>query len=181
VVSLVRRAHVEGMNAQQTLSIGGMTCAACVSRVEKVLLRVPGVEQAQVNLITGKASVTAGAGVAFASLVAAVERAGYSAAAVSAAPLEGAPLWPVLVSAAFTAPIVVPMLLGPLGVPMLPGWAQAGLAAPVQLWLGWRFVDAGWKSVRAGSASMDVLVAIGTWAAFLLSPHFSQDIGASGL
>eukprot|EP01037_Dinobryon_pediforme_P013515 gene13515-13634_t len=157
------------MSAHQTLSIGGMTCAACVSRVEKVLMRVPGVEQAQVNLVTGKASVTAGAGVGFAALVAAVERAGYSATPESDAAQKTEPLWPVLVAAAFTAPIVLPMLLQPMGVPMLPGWVQAVLAAPVQIWLGWHFVTAGWKSVRAGSASMDVLVAIGTWAAFLLS------------
>ena len=157
------------MSAQQTVSIGGMTCAACVSRVEKVLRRVPGVENAQVNLITGKASVTASEGVTFAALVAAVERAGYQATQVSDEATEGAALWPVLVAAAFTVPIVIPMMLQPLGMPMLPGWAQAALATPVQVWLGARFVVAGWKSVREGAASMDVLVALGTWAAFLLS------------
>ncbi len=157
------------MSAELSLAIGGMTCAACVSRVEKVLSRVPGVSGAQVNLVTGKATVRSDAPVPFATLVAAVERAGYEASALTAAPPPAAPLWPVLVAAALTAPIVGPMLLMPFGVPMLPGWAQALFAAPVQIWLGARFVVSGWKSVRGGSASMDVLVALGTWAAFLLS------------
>ena len=62
------------------------------------------------------------------------------------------------------------MLLQPFGVhAMLPGWLQLALATPVQFGLGWRFYRAGWKAVRAGSGNMDLLVALGTSAAYGLS------------
>jgi Cu+-exporting ATPase len=67
-------------------------------------------------------------------------------------------------------PLIVPMLLHPFGSHwMLPGWMQCALATPVQFWLGWRFYRAGWKALLAGTGNMDLLVAIGTSAAFGLS------------
>mgnify|MGYP001065879190 CR=1 FL=1 len=157
------------------LGIEGMTCAACVTRVEKVLSRVPGVEQAQVNLATNRARVTVAPGVAVAALTAAVARAGYGAAPVRAdappPPPEGVP-WHLVAAALLTLPLVAPMLLSPFGwghAAMLPGWAQLLLALPVQVWIGGRFYVASWKAVRGGSFTMDVLVALGTSAAFLLS------------
>ncbi len=155
------------MNATTDLAIEGMTCAACVTRVEKVLARVPGVSTAEVNLATSRARVVAGPGVTFTVLAAAVVKAGYGAAPVSAAAKPEALPWALLVALVLTAPLLVPMIWG--HAYMLPGWVQFALALPVQVWIGARFYVSGWKSVRLGSASMDVLVALGTTAAFALS------------
>ena len=171
-----------------TLAIEGMTCASCVSRVEKALLRAPGVVRAEVNLATESASVTLATRqideVALAGLVAAVERAGYTArprdagagAQVGAAGVAGtvsgrrAEWWPVAVAAALSAPLVLPMIGLLFGQHwMLPGWVQLALATPVQFWLGARFYRAGWKALKAGSGNMDLLVALGTSAGYGLS------------
>ena len=168
-----------------TLAIEGMTCASCVSRVEKALLRVPGVVRAEVNLATEAATVTvATRHVDEAALVAAVERAGYvarpqhvetGAGAASMAP-RAAGGWalgsaaPVLWAAVLSTPLVLPMIGLLLGQHwMLPGWVQLALATPVQFWLGARFYRAGWKALKAGSGNMDLLVALGTSAAYGLS------------
>ena len=163
-----------------TLAIDGMTCASCVSRVEKALLRVPGVVRAEVNLATETATITAATRhIDEATLVAAVERAGYvarrlqgeaGAAEVSVASRRAAEWWPVAVAAALSVPLVLPMiglLFGQHG--MLPGWMQLALATPVQFWLGARFYRAGWKALKAGSGNMDLLVALGTSAGYGLS------------
>ncbi len=156
------------------LAIEGMTCAACVTRVEKVLSRVPGVAAAEVNLATNRARVAVGPGVTFEALAAAVTRAGYGAAPVSAPVRPEGPPWALLVSAVLTVPLVLPMLFGHGW--MLPGWVQLLITLPVQVGIGARFYVSGWKSLRAGSASMDVLVALGTSAAFLLS---AVEVGAA--
>ena len=159
------------------LRIEGMTCASCVGRVEKALRAVPGVTEASVNLATEKATVHGGDP---ARLVAAVREAGYEAApAGQAAPAAGSAggqggrlpgWWPVAASALFSLPLLLPMLAQPFGRDwMLPGWLQLLLATPVQFWLGARFYRAGWKALRAGSGNMDLLVSIGTSAAYGLS------------
>ena len=161
-----------------TLRIGGMTCASCVARVEKALQAVPGVERASVNLATEKASVHGAA--APGALREAVKAAGYDAAEVeegapALAPVEtgkgGLPSWwPVAAAALLSAPLVAPMFGQLVGIDwMLPGWLQLLLATPVQFWLGARFYRAGWKALRAFSGNMDLLVAIGTSAAYGLS------------
>ena len=165
-----------------TLAIDGMTCASCMSRVEKALQRVPGVVRAEVNLATESASVTLAArqidDAALAGLVAAVERAGYTARPGHAGPDAGARAasgrpaeWlPVAVAAALSAPLVLPMVGLLFGQHwMLPGWLQLALATPVQFWLGARFYRAGWKALKAGSGNMDLLVALGTSAGYGLS------------
>ncbi len=152
------------------LAITGMTCAACVSRVEKVLARVPGVTAASVNLATERARVTADAPDA-ALLIRAVEKAGYGARVIDeAAPLPPPPdhgaLIRLLIAAGLSAPLLIGMAIPAL---MLPGWAQFALATPVQFVLGWRFYVAGWHAARARSGNMDLLVALGTSAAWALS------------
>ena len=88
--------------AEIDLGIEGMTCAACVTRVEKVLKRVPGVAAAEVNLATNSARVHADAGVKLEALTEAVSRAGYTAVPVAQARhAKPDPLWPVLVAAFF--------------------------------------------------------------------------------
>lgn len=159
------------------LQVTGMTCASCVARVEKALLKVPGVSAAMVNLATEKATVRAVSSVPVAALKAAIEKAGYEAAEVvaerpAAAGRGGPAWWPVAVSTALTLPLITPMLLQLFGIDwMVNGWVQLALATPVQFWLGWRFYRAGWKAVRAGSGNMDLLVALGTSAAWGLSVY----------
>jgi Cu+-exporting ATPase len=162
------------------LDIEGMSCASCVARVEKVLKRVPGVLDASVNLATERATVTASDEVAVAQLTAAIDRAGYHAAlhvppapdATHATPARRAwpTWWPVALAALLSTPLVLPMLAMPLGVDLtLPPMWQWLLATPVQFWLGWRFYRAGWGAARALSGNMDLLVALGTSAAYGLS------------
>lgn len=161
-----------------SLSISGMTCASCVARVEKALKKVPGVTDAAVNLATEEAQITA-VGVPLEKLLAAVEKAGYEASPVSdrAGQAESAKAglptwWPVAVSALLSLPLIAPMLVMPFGTNWaLPGWLQLALATPVQFWLGARFYKAGWKALLAGSGNMDLLVALGTSAAYALSVY----------
>ncbi len=170
----VHRAGYEVRQQSLTFKIEGMTCASCVSRVEKALGKVPGVLRATVNLATEQASVQALANVAVATLQAAVAKAGYAAIEpAEAAQTKARRLpewWPVALSAVLTLPLVAPMLLQLIGLPwMLGGWTQLLLATPVQFGLGARFYRAGWKAVRAGTGNMDLLVALGTSAAYGLS------------
>ncbi|MFN3750708.1 MAG: heavy metal translocating P-type ATPase [Thiobacillus sp.] len=161
------------------LDISGMTCASCSARVEKALARVPGVFEASVNLATEQATVKLARGTSAAALIAAVERAGYGASlpaasdAAKATPARALPdWWPVALAIALSLPLVVPMAARAFGVHwMLPGWLQWALATPVQFWLGARFYRAGWKALLAGSGNMDLLVAVGTSAAYGLSVY----------
>ncbi len=150
-----------------------MTCASCATRVEKALKRVPGVATAEVNLATETATVSMAEGAAPQSLVDAVRGAGYEARLSPAAPpAKDRSWWPVAFATALTLPLIVPMLAGFVDVDwMLPGWLQLLLATPVQFWLGARFYRAGWKAVMARAGNMDLLVALGTSAAYGLSVY----------
>ena len=164
---------------ERQLAIDGMTCASCVARVERALRKVPGVQEAAVNLATEQAVVRLGGGASDhptdEQLCEAIRRAGYEARVVApeadAAPRPTHdPGWRVALAGLLSAPLVLPMLLGPLGVhAMPPPWLQVVLASPVQFWLGARFYRAGWAALRAGSGNMDLLVALGTSAAYVLS------------
>jgi len=156
------------------LRVDGMTCASCVARVEKALAKVPGVARAEVNLATETARVGLAAKVDMADLVAAVAKAGYearpAAAPAKATASRWPAWWPVAVAAALSLPMVLPMLLMPFGVHWMPGgWVQLALATPVQFWLGARFYRAAWKALKARAGNMDLLVALGTSAAYGLS------------
>ncbi len=160
-----------------TLAIGGMTCASCVARLEKALAAAPGVLSASVNLATEEARLEIVRGTSLAGLVAAVEKTGFKAALPAATGSVAAPApdkhhegWHVLFAFALALPLALPMLAVFFGVhAMLPGWLQFVLATPVQFWLGARFYRAGWKALAAGSGNMDLLVAVGTSAAYGLS------------
>ncbi|KQQ33270.1 copper-transporting ATPase [Duganella sp. Leaf126] len=180
------------------LGIEGMTCASCVGRVEKALRKVPGVHAASVNLATDSARVKV-SGVEAATLIAALDAAGYRAAVAhddsaansvaalaAAGPAPAGDGWKVVLAAVLSLPLLLPMLLPMLLPPTashwaLPGMLQWALATPVQFLLGWRFYRAGWKAVRAGAGNMDLLVALGTSAAYGLSVYlllFSRDATA---
>ena len=161
-----------------TLDVGvdGMTCASCVMRVERAIQKVPGVHSASVNLATESARVRMQPSVEGAALVRrAVREAGYGvreqALAGEVAPASAwAGFGPVAWGLVLSLPLVLPMLAAPLGVHgMLPAWLQFALATPVQFVLGAHFYRGGWHALKAGTGNMDLLVAVGTSAAWGLS------------
>src|SRR5471030_2837990 len=171
-------------SAVLSLKIEGMTCASCVARVEKVLAKVPGVRHVSVNLATEMARVESAAPLSFETLRLAVDDAGYAASAVAEQPSAAADERRaseadershhdgllVLAAALLSLPLLVPMLLAPFHLHwMLDGRVEWALATPVQFWLGARFYRAGWKAARVGAGNMDLLVALGTSAAYGLS------------
>jgi Cu+-exporting ATPase len=172
------------------LGLEGMTCAACAARIEKALRRIPGVE-ASVNFATETASATLGPAIGPEQLLAAVARAGYHAVVRTDAAAERAAdrarkaaayaelrreTW---IAAALTLPLLAqmaPMLasgdwLGGTNVhaEWLPRWLQLMLATPVQFWIGRRFYVGAWHALRGAGANMDVLIALGTTMAWVLS------------
>ena len=183
IASAIERAGFGVPTETARLQIEGMTCATCSGRIEKVLRSRPGVVSAHVNLAAETATVAFTSGVDdVAGLVAAVTKAGYGATPApsnAAAEVQRAArdarrsrieaLW-VAASAGLTLPLVAPMLVMPFGLDWaLPGWVQLLLAAPVQVVVGARFYRGAWAALRAGTGNMDLLVALGTSAAFALS------------
>ncbi|MGE5453102.1 MAG: heavy metal translocating P-type ATPase [Acidobacteriota bacterium] len=164
-------------SAPLQLAVRGMTCAACVNRVERALKKVPGVAQAQVNFATETAAVTlAESGIGFdpVQLVSAVEHAGYHAQlqAEDASLQDDTQTWwqvwgAVTLGLMASVPLVVPMFWGLHD--FWPAWVQFALATPVQFGLGWRFYKAGWAALKDRSGNMDQLVALGTTAAWGMS------------
>ncbi|HTQ70700.1 MAG TPA: cation-translocating P-type ATPase [Acidocella sp.] len=150
---------------QIELAIGGMSCASCVTRVEKVLKRVPGVQDASVNLATERAHVLAGPGVALSALEEAVAKAGFSASSAEARQPDHARREFLELLAAML--LAVPVVLN-MAAPV-PGWLQLSCATLVQFWLGARFYRAGFLAAKVGAGNMDLLVALGTSAAYGLS------------
>ncbi len=183
-----RPATIEDARDTVAFDIEGMSCASCVGRVERTIRAVPGVAEVAVNLATERASVAPAAGRTLdaGAVEAAVKAAGYAATEVRAAPRAGSEAGGateprraaaarrerarVLIALALSLPLAAPMLPMLLGLDLaLPGWLQLALATPVQFWLGGRFYRAGWGALRAGSGNMDLLVALGTSAAYGLS------------
>ena len=159
-----------------TMGVTGMTCAACAGRIERVLKRVPGIVAASVNLATETAQVDGDARVTPAAIEAAIAKAGYGTRPLdhSGVPEDEDKLkqeWiAILVGAVLTLPLIAPMVVDLAGGHlMLSAWWQLALATPVQFWLGAPFYRGAWKALRGGTANMDVLVALGTSAAFGLS------------
>jgi Cu+-exporting ATPase len=179
------------------IGVGGMTCASCVGRVERVLKKLPGVDSASVNLATESARVVwlptalaeagtptqadpAAASALFAARVArAVRDAGYEPRPVDTGDDDAPPpswlgvprdFWPILLGALLSLPLVGPMVGDLFGQHwMLPAAWQFALATPVQFGLGWRFYKAGWHALKSGSGNMELLVSIGTTAGWALS------------
>ncbi len=151
-----------------TLEIEGMTCAGCVSRVERKLNELESVE-ASVNLATETARVRFDADrVQLDELVGAVTSIGYGAAP-AAGVRDDTPARPVrlVVAALLSAPLVA-LMLPPL---QFSGWEwlSFALATPVVLWAGLPFHRAALLNARHGAATMDTLISIGTLAAWTWS------------
>ena len=169
-----------------TLPIAGMTCATCALRIEKVLRKVDGVQEASVQLASERATIAFDPSkAAQADLIAAITRAGFSVpeAKHQEADREASArhdAWAIGICAVATLPLVLPMLLMQLGVHLfgpalggvhgaLPAIPQLVLALIVQVVGGSRFYRGAWSALRSGSANMDVLVALGTSAALAAS------------
>ena len=169
------------MSQLVTLNIRGMTCASCVARLEKSLSKVAGVDAASVNLATEKAQIRVNQELHTITdlLITAIEKAGFEASVFShqsASATTPSNIFDlhgkaaVILAMTLSLPLLAPMMLMPFGVHwMLPAWMQFLLATPVQFILGSRFYVAGFKALRMGSGNMDLLVALGTTAAYGLS------------
>jgi Cu+-exporting ATPase len=163
------------------LALSGMTCAACATRIEAVLNKLPGVS-ASVNFAAEKASIRYVPGLADGdALIAAVRRAGYDARVSTTdtraeekarkAAAYQAELKRFWISVVLTLPLVAQMgaMFAGEHQDLLPRWLQLALATPVQLWIGWRFYVGAYHALRGGAGNMDVLVALGTSMAWLYS------------
>jgi len=165
------------------LQIGRMTCASCAMRIEKKLNKLDGV-QASVNYATERAQVTAPADLDPQTLMAEVEKAGYTATlpippAPEQADGEGEPpadaeltrlRHRLIVSAVLTVPVVV-LAMVPAWQFTYWQWLSLTLAAPVVVWGAWPFHRAAWANLRHGAATMDTLISVGTLAAFAWSVY----------
>ncbi|HZU11355.1 MAG TPA: heavy metal translocating P-type ATPase [Chloroflexota bacterium] len=162
---------------QQTLDIEGMTCASCVRRVERALARVPGVDTVTVNLATEQAAVQGD--VALPALLAAVQKAGYSASPVAAdaasddlvARQERAVRRrrdDIVLGVALTLPILILSMLLPDRFPA-ENLLLLVLTVPVWVYVGRSFHLGALGAARHGTATMDTLVSLGSSVAFLYS------------
>jgi P-type Cu+ transporter len=164
------------------LAVEGMTCAACVARLEKVLRRRPGVAEATVSLTAERADIRFDPTlIDEAALAQTVEAAGFQARPwVEDEPAEDEAariavetrraLLSLAVAAALSAPLLADMFLMLAGAEVrVPGWLQLILATPVQFWIGARFYLGAWASAKSGDANMDTLVTLGTSAAYFYS------------
>jgi P-type Cu+ transporter len=170
--------------------ITGMTCAACSARIEKGLKKLEGVLEANVNLALETAVVEFnGAELTTQDIISRVEKLGYGAKAKEEQKNDGIDhrqaeitkqtgkfifsvilslplLWAMVSHFSFTSWIYLPeMFMNP--------WVQLALATPVQFVVGKQFYVGAYKALRNGSANMDVLVALGTSAAYFYSLYLS--------
>ncbi|MGA1196473.1 MAG: cation transporter, partial [Candidatus Latescibacterota bacterium] len=163
---------------QTTLAVRGMSCAACVARVEKALSAIPGVVEANVNFATHEASVRF-QDVEISVLTQAVENAGYEAQVASGdvrADQAERDADVLVLRNRFVVGAVLSGLIMVVGMThMMWGVAIASwqihallfvLATPVQFWCGWQFLKGAWSITRHGSADMNSLIAVGTLAAY---------------
>ena len=173
--------------AKAEFKVGGMTCAACSAGLEKTLQRVPGVYQASVNLAAERATIHYDRAVTDVKvLMAAVADAGYTAEALQAEPdgdrEQEARAREIkrqrnlfVISAVLSAPLLLVMfdMIFNFSLPALfhAPLVQFIFATPVQFLVGWSFYKGAYRSLKSGSANMDVLVALGTSAAYFLSVY----------
>jgi len=189
VIQKVRDAGYGVASASVDIPVTGMTCANCAAAVERTLnKKVAGVQNVSVNFATEKAHVEYVPGmVTLEDIAAAIEKAGYGAvmpaetmdvedAELAARNAEiRAQTRKFVIGVLFTLPLfVISMgrdfgLLGQWSHAAWVNWFFLALATPVQFYTGWDFYTGGWKSLRNGSANMDVLVAMGSSVAYFYS------------
>ncbi len=197
IAEAIIKAGFEVPTESFSFPIEGMTCSACSLRVEKALRQVPGVLEANVNLAIERADVRGVPGVTrLSDLAAAVTKAGYGARIESPTASQAQAeeehrqrdqallrreLALLLISAAFAAPLLFQMGAMSLNLHWhLPAWVELLLATPVQFVIGARFYRSAWKALRARSGNMDVLVVLGTTAAYGYSLYLLATLGPDG-
>jgi Cu+-exporting ATPase len=161
-----------GTVQSEKFDIQGMSCASCVTRIEKIVKKLPGVTDASVNLAMGTAQVQFDSElVSSEKVVAAISQAGFEAKSARASKMadraDGLKTEEIhlIFSALLTLPLLLPMIFGV----MLPGYFELLFATPLQFYFGARFYASAWRAIKARSGNMDLLVALGTSAAFGLS------------
>lgn len=173
----VKPEHIE-------LDVMGMTCAACSSRIEKVLNKQPEIKNATVNLTTEEATIDYYPGNMDAqAIIERIRKLGYDAklkssdenkASAKADELRKKKI-KLIISALLSLPLLLTMLTHLFGIHLphifMNPWFQLAFAFPVQFIIGWQFYDGAYKNLRSGGANMDVLVALGTSAAFFYSVY----------
>ncbi len=164
----------------QEFKIGGMTCAACSGRIERVLAKTAGIESVHVNLTTSIASVSYDESLLSSTdIIAKIVKLGFEAEVFSGDFSEDAVqkedrnlMYSLIFSGVLTVPLILGMVLSWFGIHLhflhLP-WLQLILATPIQFVVGWRFYKHGFLALKAGSPNMDVLIALGTGAAYFFS------------
>ena len=161
------------------LTIKGMKCAGCSAGLEKILNnKIPGVISASVNFASGKATVEY-IGTTKETIISSIEKAGFGAGEITQSEDTGrqeqTDMRKFLISLSFSLPLFLLSMGGDMGfigewaysLPVL--WIMMILALPVQFYTGLDFYKGAWKSIKNGSAGMDVLVSAGTLTAFFYS------------
>ncbi len=165
------------MKKTMDFEIKGMTCASCVNRVEKVLKKNPAIIAASVNLATEKARIEFDSlKVDSDKIIGIITQAGYEARVSSPKSVDNKEAnlkkekLIITLSALLTLPLALPMILWPYAHLLMPSpWIQLLLATPIQFLIGARFYKSAWGAIKARSGNMELLVAIGTSAAYFLS------------
>ncbi len=167
---------------QVELNINGMTCAACSNRIEKVLNQTQGVQQATVNLTTEQALIKYyPSATNTEALIKRIQNIGYDAETKTSSKAQSNRKKQelkhkrnkLIISAILSLPLLLVMVvhISPISIPsiLVNPWVQLILSTPVQFIIGWQFYVGAYKNLRNGSANMDVLVAVGTSAAYFYS------------
>lgn len=162
------------MQKTMNFDIKGMTCASCVNRIEKALTKDESIISASVNLATEKAKVIFDdSKLDAAKIISFISKAGYEASISSVARKDetlSKDKALIIASVILTIPLTIPMVFELFGYHLMLGpWLQLLLATPIQFIIGARFYKSAWGSIKAKSGNMDLLVAVGTSAAYGLS------------
>lgn len=182
LVNLIEKTGYKVPLVKRTYLIEGMTCAACSTRVDKALNKKEEIQKANVNLSNNKAVVEFSSGVLTdKDIIAIIEKAGYKAELEIDRDLDREKELrekeikslknSFIVSAILTIPLFSAMFFHMAGINniLTNGWFQFALATPVQFIIGYRFYNGAYKALRGGGANMDVLIAMGTSAAYFYS------------
>ena len=182
LIHIIEKTGYDVPLVSKTFLIEGMTCTACSTRVDKALNKIEGIKKANVNLSTNKAMVEYPSGLLTEDdILRVIEKAGYKAEVEvdrdldrekelrekEIKSLKTSFIW----SAILTLPLFIAMFFHMAGIDniLTNGWFQFALATPVQFVIGYRFYNGAYKALRGGGANMDVLIAMGTTAAYLYS------------
>lgn len=186
IIKVIEKTGYDVPLVTKTLLVEGMTCAACSTRIDKALNKIEGVVKANVNLSTNKATIQYPSGLLDEEdLIKVVEKTGYKAEVEVERDLDREKelrekeikslKTSFIISAILSLPLFSAMFFHMAGVDnslsniLNNGWFQFALATPVQFIIGYRFYKGAFNSLRGGGANMDVLIAMGTSAAYFYS------------